>query len=54
MPEATSCLYHGEEKQNGPRSLKDMMDFGSDADGMSRFFKDYPLVSTRSRMKAAY
>lgn len=26
----TVCLYHGKKAWDGPRSLKDMMDFGSD------------------------
>lgn len=43
MPVYTLCLYHGEEVWDGPRSLKDMMNFGSDRDGMSRYFADYPL-----------
>lgn len=43
IPIYTLCLYHGEEPWDGPRSLKDMMDFGEDEDGMSRFFADYPL-----------
>ena len=31
-PVYTVCLYHGKEAWDGPRSLKDMMDFGSDPD----------------------
>lgn len=42
-PVYTLCLYHGEEPWDGPLALKDMMDFGEDADGMSRLFNDYPL-----------
>ena len=42
-PVYTLCVYHGEEEWDGPRSLKDMMDFGEDGDGMSRYFADYPL-----------
>lgn len=42
-PVYTLCLYHGEEPWDGPLALRDMMDFGSDRDGMSRFFADYPL-----------
>lgn len=38
----TICLYHGEEKWDGPFSLKDMMDFGADKE-LCRFFADYPL-----------
>ena len=29
-PTYTLCLYHGKEIWDGPRSLKDMMDFGED------------------------
>ncbi|MBO4980605.1 MAG: Rpn family recombination-promoting nuclease/putative transposase [Lachnospiraceae bacterium] len=43
IPVYTLCLYHGEESWDGPRSLKDMMDFGMDGDGMSSFFADYPF-----------
>ena len=42
-PVYTLCLYHGVEPWNGPLSLRDMMDFGKDVDGMSRFFADYPF-----------
>ena len=42
-PVYTVCLYHGKEAWDGPRSLKDMMDFGSDPDQMSRYFADYPM-----------
>ncbi len=42
-PVYTLCLYHGEEPWDGPRSLKDMMNFGKDSDGMSSYFADYPL-----------
>ena len=38
----TICLYHGEEKWDGPLNLKDMMDFGADKE-LCRFFADYPL-----------
>ena len=34
-------LYHGEETWDGPRTLKDMMDFGNDADGFSKVFQDF-------------
>lgn len=43
MPVYTLCLYHGEEKWDGPRTLKDMMDFGENTDLMSRHFVDYPM-----------
>lgn len=43
IPIYTLCVYHGLEKWDGPRSLKDMMNFGKDEDEMSRLFHDYPL-----------
>ena len=43
VPIYTVCLYHGEEVWDGPRSLKDMMDFGKDEDNTSKFFADYPM-----------
>lgn len=42
-PVYTLCLYHGEEPWDGPLSLRDMMDFGNDSDGMEPYFADYPL-----------
>lgn len=42
-PIYTLCLYHGEEPWDGPVSLKDMMDFGADREGIRDFFADYPL-----------
>ena len=42
-PVYTLCVYHGEDEWDGPRSLRDMMDFGEDSDGMSKHFADYPL-----------
>lgn len=42
-PIYTICLYHGEEPWDGPRSLKDMMNFGEDGDALSRYFADYPM-----------
>lgn len=42
-PVYTICLYHGKEKWDGPRSLRDLMDFGPDHDKMSHFFVDYPM-----------
>lgn len=42
-PIYTICLYHGEEPWDGPRSLKDMMDFGEDEEILSRYFADYPM-----------
>ncbi|MCR4586420.1 MAG: hypothetical protein K5686_11935 [Lachnospiraceae bacterium] len=32
---------NGKEEWDGPRTLKDMMDFGNDHDGFSRIFRDY-------------
>ena len=43
VPVYTLCLYHGEEKWDGPRSLSDMMDFGDLNDGFRKLFKDYPM-----------
>jgi len=43
VPNVTICLYHGEEEWDGPRSLREMMDFGKDLDGMSGLFEDYSL-----------
>ena len=42
-PVYTICVYYGTKKWDGPRSLRDMMDFGTDEDGMSEFFADYPF-----------
>ena len=42
-PVYTLWLYHGEEKWDGPRTLKDMMDFGEKADGMEVMFHDYEM-----------
>lgn len=44
IPVYTLCLYHGDRKWDGPRSLKDMMDFGDDEDGMSSLFVDYKFL----------
>lgn len=43
MPVYTLCLYHGEEKWDGPRSLKDMMAFSAESDEFQEWFHDYPL-----------
>lgn len=40
-PVFTICLYHGEEKWQGPRSLRDMMDFGEDRELWESLFSDY-------------
>ncbi len=42
-PVYTLCLYLGEEPWDGPRSLKDMMDFGDHPDNMRGYFADYPF-----------
>lgn len=42
-PVYTLCLYHGEDKWDGPRSLREMMDFGEDKEEMNALFADYPL-----------
>lgn len=41
-PVYTLCLYHGAEKWDGPRCLRDMMDFGGDED-WEACFADYPM-----------
>lgn len=43
LPVYTVCVYLGEEKWDGPRSLRDMMDFGEDKDELSKCFADYPF-----------
>ena len=42
-PVYTICLYHGVETWDGPRTLRDMMDFGNREDIYQKIFKDYPL-----------
>lgn len=42
-PVFTLCLYHGEEPWDGPRSLKDMMDFDGGGDCFAECFADYPM-----------
>ena len=42
-PVYTLCLYHGEDKWDGPRSLKDMMAFSAGSDDFQGLFYDYPL-----------
>lgn len=42
-PVHTICLYHGVEPWDGPRTLKDMMNMGTDVDDMSAAFADYPM-----------
>ncbi len=41
IPTYTLCLYHGKEFWDGPRSLKDMMDFGNDREEWEEIFADY-------------
>lgn len=43
-PIYTICFYHGTERWNGPRSLKDMMDFGEETDGWKDCFQDYHMI----------
>lgn len=48
VPVYTICLYHGVEEWDGPRCLKDMMDFGpekvgADWEKWEKFFADYPM-----------
>ena len=42
VPVYTLCLYHGVEKWDGPRSLRDMMKFES-GDDFQELFGDYPF-----------
>ena len=42
-PVYTLCLYHGEEKWDGPRSLGDMVSFEGEDDIFRKLFNDYPL-----------
>lgn len=43
VPVYTLCLYHGAEKWDGPRSLRDMMAFGVKEGGFIQNFSDYPM-----------
>ncbi len=43
VPVYTICLYHGEEIWDGPKSLKDMMDFGEAAQDWENLFSDYKI-----------
>ncbi len=43
VPVFTLCLYHGEEPWDGPRSLKDMMDFGRERERWEKLFSDYRI-----------
>lgn len=42
-PTYTICVYHGMEKWDGPRSLKDMMEFGEDGERWAELFSDYRM-----------
>lgn len=42
-PAFTVCVYTGKEKWTGPRSLKDMMDFGEDSQLWEQLFSDYHM-----------
>lgn len=47
-PVYTLCLYHGVEEWDGPRCLKDMVDFGTagpgrEHDEWEKWFADYPM-----------
>lgn len=42
-PTYTLCLYHGKEKWTGPRSLKDMMNFGESGEEWEQLFSDYKM-----------
>ena len=43
-PVYTICFYHGTETWDGPRSLRDMMQFGQEADGWQELFHDYGMT----------
>ena len=43
-PVYTICFYHGTEEWTGPRSLRDMMDFGEDGGRWKASFNDYPMI----------
>lgn len=42
-PAFTACLYLGTEPWTGPRTLKDMMDFGEDEKQWKELFADYQM-----------
>lgn len=42
-PTYTVCIYLGEERWDGPRCLKDMMDFGTAPKRVQEQFADYPF-----------
>ena len=44
VPVYTLCVYHGEAPWDGPRSLKDMMNFGEcDKELWEQYFANYPM-----------
>ena len=43
VPVYILCLYHGEEKWDGPRSLADMVGFAEGDDRFREWFNDYSL-----------
>ena len=43
-PVYTICFYHGTEPWDGPRSLRDMMRFGKEAEGWRNLFHDYGMT----------
>ena len=42
-PVHTVCFYHGTDKWDGPRSLKDMMDFENAPPGWEKLFHNYEM-----------
>jgi len=42
-PAFTLCVYHGIEAWNGPRCLKDMMEFGENGECWEQLFSDYQM-----------
>lgn len=43
IPVYTACIYHGAEPWDGPKNLKDMMEFEENEDVLKEQFIDYPL-----------
>ena len=43
-PVYTICFYHGSEPWTGPRSLKEMMDFGEIGESWQNLFSDYRII----------
>ena len=43
-PIYTVCFYQGEGTWNGPKSLKEVIDFGENAERWERRFNDYPIT----------